>query len=447
MSTKSEWSEAFEYAKQYGGDYYNYIGSPEYWDDLMQKKYIADLAAKKKFEIEKKEQQNVRDLQSALNSLEKRESLISFLNENKVSIGYAGYLPKDYLEGDRNQYNIDGIGARYNLNNEINEELSNTLNAAFKKIKKSLDRISNNITENFYRKPLIFLINNQNDQYEITITTENSETMYNIRKRNPVTSKFENTIIRCIKCKQQNRNQKPTYHYSIEGPLLIVRFNSNAGKINEICFDRSKISKQKDKSLTLPNEIKLKHSTCVFIYPKPGSLSDSEMMSIYRKRIYHFRRFLCALNQTLYDEENESRYWKYENNIGAYCRGYDFNRFLDKMSDWYGINQFELQPYDKPGSFESLLKTWEYDVMRVLGKVNYQKPLENQNSFISETINLLDLLLKLAQSKTKPDPESESFLKKGSPSFPYTSYKVKRPSNKVKLPSEPLHFDYPIILD
>ena len=83
MSTKSEWSEAFEYAKQYGGDYYNYIGSPEYWDDLMQKKYIADLAAKKKFEIEKKEQQNVRDLQSALNSLEKRESLISFLNEKK----------------------------------------------------------------------------------------------------------------------------------------------------------------------------------------------------------------------------------------------------------------------------------------------------------------------------------------------------------------------------
>lgn len=440
MSIKSDWSAAYEYAKQYGGtDYYNYIGSPEYWNDLRHQRYISELNAKKESERRKQEQQEERDLQSALMKIAKRESLIGFLEENEVSIGYAGYLPKDYLDGDRNQYNIDGIGARYNLNEEIKEELSNTVKTAFKKIEKSLERISKNITENFYRKPLIIIINNQ---YEITITTYKSEyrieTIYNIREKNPVTSKFEKNIIRCIKCKLQNRNQKPTYHYSIEGPLFIVRFNSNTGGIDEIDFDRSEISKQKDKSLTLPIEIKLyKYSgRCEFIYEAPGSLTDNEMINIYRKRIYHFRRFLCALNETLYNEEDESRYWKYENNIGAYCRGYDFDRFLNKMSDWYGINQFELQPYDKSGDFESLLKTWEYDIMRVLDIVKYQKPLDSSNSFIIGTINLLDSLLIKAKSKTKPDPESESLLKKNVSSLPYTSYRVNPPS-----------IDYPIVLE
>ena len=120
MSTKSEWSEAYEYAMQNGGtDYYNYIGSPEYWDDLRNQQYIADLAAKEEYERRKQEQQYAKDIQSALRTLERRESLMDFLKTISVSIGYAGYLPQDYLDGDHNQYNIDGIGARYNLNNEI----------------------------------------------------------------------------------------------------------------------------------------------------------------------------------------------------------------------------------------------------------------------------------------------------------------------------------------
>ena len=74
MSTKSELSEAFEYAKQYGGtDYYNYIGSPEYWDDLRHKQYITDLTAKEEYERRKQEQQYEFEIKSF-------KSILPYLN-------------------------------------------------------------------------------------------------------------------------------------------------------------------------------------------------------------------------------------------------------------------------------------------------------------------------------------------------------------------------------
>ncbi len=370
------------------------------WADDMIRHRQEDLAAKE--ESEKKHQSEQEKQQAEI--IRKKQiikaSIIDFLEIISVKLGSKSTfdsLPRPYIKGIQGheikglgKYDIEGLKEselagfepyyRISYYEETISEINNTLINDFKSLAKSLKNISDNIPTTFNIDPIII-----NNQYKITKKTNKFGTAYNIYEKRKL-------LIRYIQCSETTEKQEPTYHYSIKGKLFTVRFNVTAGNIEEICFLRNK---KIDEDLTLPAEIKLnKYGICEFKYKsfsEYSTLAYSDIINIYKTRIYHFRRFLTALRSKKkhFTDDYESKYWDLSNSFQTY----QLNEFERMMGILHKIEKFELQPYDNPGNFESLLSTWVYDNMRVLGKVAYQERIYDKSYIITNSIKSLENLL------------------------------------------------------